>query len=484
MPGIGVALTRCSLLLGGRRVLDEVSLDVAPGTRLLLLGANGAGKTQLMKLLGGLRWPSPDRRGERHYRDARGRPLQLVDARRHVAYVGAESQDRYVRYRWNHTLAEVVATGLFGTDIPLEEPDVRQRRRVSRLLERFGLLAAGGERMLEVSYGQRRLALVARALAGRPRLLLLDEVVNGLDAGHRRRLVRALAGLSRTRITIVASAHRAEDIPPGITAAALVAAGRVRRLALPAALARLEGLAAPGRDEGRSLLRRRHPREPWIELRNVTVYREGHLALRALDWSLRDGEHWAITGRNGSGKTTFLELLYGAQAPALGGELLRRGHPRGTPLEEIRRRLAIVSAELQTAYDPSCTLQEVVVSGPRDSVGLDLRPTRRERARARAALDMLGLLPLARRRAQEVSYGELRLALFARALVKRPWLLLLDEPFSGLDPARRRQLRHAVSRLARGGTQLVIAVHHPEDLPPEINRRLHLTRGRGRERPL
>jgi iron complex transport system ATP-binding protein len=78
-----------------------------------------------------------------------------------------------------------------------------------------------------------------------------------------------------------------------------------------------------------------------------------------------------------------------------------------------------------------------------------------------------------------VSYGELRLALLARAFAKRPRLLLLDEPFTGLDPRRRQRLRSALSGLARRGTQLVIAIHHLDDLPPEVGHRLHLKRGQG-----
>jgi ABC-type molybdenum transport system ATPase subunit/photorepair protein PhrA len=83
-----------------------------------------------------------------------------------------------------------------------------------------------------------------------------------------------------------------------------------------------------------------------------------------------------------------------------------------------------------------------------------------------------------------VSYGELRLALLARAFVKKPELLLLDEPFTGLDPGRRRRLRAALSRLAKAGTRLVIAVHHRGDLPHEVNRRLHLRRGRAGRLPV
>ena len=484
MPGIGVSLRRCGLSLGGRRVLQEVDLEIGPGEKWLLLGPNGAGKTQLIKLIGGLRWPNATGRERRVYVNARGGALDLVDVRDQVSYVGAESQDKYARYGWNPTLEQVVATGLFGTDIPLDVPTPAERARVRNLLARFGLAEVGAARMLEVSYGQRRLALVARALAAKPRLLLLDEVFNGLDEGHRRLLTRALAALRTNRMTLVATAHRVEDVPAGITDAAFVENGRVRRASLQSALRRLaRGEASPGSGR-RGGSRDRECARPYLELRQACVFREEVPALIGLDWSLRDGENWAVTGRNGSGKSTFLGVLYGAYPLALGGQLRRRGQPAGTPLFEVRRRIAIVSPELQADYDANSRIEELVVSGLRDSVGLDVPATRKERSASRSALGALGLLPLAARRAREVSYGELRMALFARAFVKKPELLLLDEPFTGLDPARRRQLRSELSRLARCGTRLVIAIHHRDDLPPEVNRRLHLKQGRGEVVPL
>lgn len=481
MPGIGVTLQHCSLRLGGRAVLRDVTLRLRPGEKWLLCGPNGAGKTQLVKLLAGLRWPTPDGRGRRNWQDARGAPLELVDARRWIAYVGAESQDKYARYGWNHTLAEVVATGLFGTDIPLDEPDAAQLRRVQALLGRFGLAEVAGRRMLEVSYGQRRLALVARALAARPRLLMLDEAFNGLDEGHRRRLARALASLARTSVTLAATAHRAEDVPAGITRAAWVEAGRVSMLPLARVIARLAqpGPATRAR-RGQAAGRRR---TPFLSLSDAWVYREDQPALRGLDWSLADGEHWVVTGRNGSGKSTFLGLLYGTYPAALGSQVIRRGHPPGTPLEEIRAGIGLVSPELQADYDPNSTLEEIVVGGLRGSVGLDEPATRAELREARRALALLGLEALRQRRPREVSYGELRLALVARAWVHEPELLLLDEPFTGLDAVRRERLKRALGTLARRGARLVVAVHHHDDVPPVVNRRLHLVAGRGRERP-
>jgi molybdate transport system ATP-binding protein len=468
------------MVLGGRSVLDVDALGVAPGDKWAVLGPNGAGKTQLMKLLAGTRWPTPTGRERRRWFDARGRDVELVDARDDIAYVGAESQDRYQRHGWNFTLAEVVATGIFRTDIPLDVPGAAELRRVRHLLAQLDLAAVAGRRMLEVSYGQRRLALIARALASRPGLLLLDEAYNGLDGGHREALDRALGRLLRGRVTLVLTAHRHEDLPAGMTRLALVAGGRVHYAGRYSAARARRALAAPV--PARAVARRRaadRGAAASIVLERASVYRDGRPVLRQLDWRLRDGEHWAVAGRNGSGKTTFLGLLYGIHPVALGGRLLRRDHPPGTPLEEIRNDIALVSPELQTRYDPHCTVEEIVVSGLHNSIGLDAPPTRAERARAARWLVPLGIDHLAQRRPAELSYGEMRLVLFARAFVREPRLLLLDEPFTGLDPGRRRQLKQALALLARAGTQLVVAVHHRDDLLPEITRVLRLAHRRG-----
>jgi molybdate transport system ATP-binding protein len=224
--------------------------------------------------------------------------------------------------------------------------------------------------------------------------------------------------------------------------------------------------------------------KPLVQLTNVDLYREWRPVLRGLDWTVRRGEHWAVVGATGSGKSTLMQLLHGSLWPALGGEIRRAGHPPGTPMEDWKRRVGYVSPELQTlAVDDAMgagTLEDLVIGGWRGSLGLDWRASRGERTRARAMLESLGLLPLADRRPREVSYGQLRLALLARALVRKPVLLLLDEPFTGLDAGMRAFMRAELERRAAAGTTLVVAVHHAEDLPGVVRRVLRLGGGAAR----
>lgn len=211
-----IELSRCSLVLDGHVVLDEIDFALHPGERWALIGPNGSGKTLLLKMIRGDVWPTPT---------GRERRTSSLD-KEHIAYVGPERQDKYVRYGWNATVAQVVTTGLFDEDIPLTQPSRAQRQRVARVLRRFDLWGLRRRRMLTLSYGQRRLVLVARAFAGDARVLLLDEVFNGLDARARDKLRRALERPRGGHEWILTS-HRPKELPKNVTRVARIEGGRL-----------------------------------------------------------------------------------------------------------------------------------------------------------------------------------------------------------------------------------------------------------------
>src|SRR5215216_4326760 len=195
---LSVTLRHIDLDRGERSVLRDVSWSIRPGQRWLLIGGNGAGKTQLLKLLAGSVWPKPTGKELRRYHwngEVFDTPAGVADE---IAYVGAERQDRYEHYDWNFRAREVVGTGVLRTDIPMRELSSTEQRRVASLLERLDLGALAERRFLTLSYGERRLVLIARALASRPKLLLLDEVANGLDADNHARLIAWLATTARS----------------------------------------------------------------------------------------------------------------------------------------------------------------------------------------------------------------------------------------------------------------------------------------------
>lgn len=462
--------------------LREVSASFAPGERWALLGDNGAGKTQFLKLLAGDVWPTPDAsQAKRSYLRGR-REVELMDAKGHLAYVGAESQDKYARYDWNLLGEDLVATGLHGSDLLLKAVTAKERAGVKSVLRRLGLTRFAERRFLSLSYGEKRLLLLARALIKDPDWLLLDEFYNGLDLRYRARLDAILERAHRRGQAWIASAHRASDVPQGTNFVLELEDGRIVRQG-KLTHRRLEALKQRAAEGARVAFRSRAtPRgaRPLIKLEGVDLYVEYRSVLRAIDWSLHSGEHWALTGANGAGKSSFLKLLYGDLAPALGGILRRRGFPAGAPISAWKRTVGLVSPELQTSYLIDTSLLELVASGKYSSVGLNEALSAADARRARRWLKFFELEDQAASRPRELSYGQLRRALMARAMAGNPKLLLLDEPLTGLDPNQRRIMKRLLEKLMRRRVCIVAAVHHLEDLPRGMTHVLHLHKHRAR----
>jgi len=509
-----ISLSHCSIKLGDHWALHDVSFALNAGERWVLFGENGAGKSVLLKLLRGEMWPTPTGDERRQYCFNSEISNQPVGSKHHIGLLMPERQDKYVRYDWNHTVTQAVTTGLFDEDIPRSVPNKVQQQRVMRLVKQCKLWSLRDRGFLTLSYGQRRRVLLARVLVSQPAVLLLDEVFNGLDAMQRRFLMRLLkARNARTWITAV---HSSADIPDNATHIArlhqgkLVEAGvltRARRKQLKLQLAesmelvttRLKkkspvrpepvegflhsekGMLPPSDD-----LRAQHERrldnnivapEPLITLSNIEIYRDYRPVLKKFDWTINRGELWAIMGANGSGKSSLLMMLYGDLHPALGGRITRAGHPKGTPIAKWKKRVGWVSPELQADHFHAGTLENVVASGRYSSVGLNDAITASDRNIAHAGLALVGLEGFQHRGVREVSYGQLRLALLARSLVNQPELLLLDEPFTGLDTRWRGLMQRALENVVAAGTQVIMAVHQKDDLIPSINRQLKIERG-------
>jgi molybdate transport system ATP-binding protein len=486
---IEVELRQVRLNLGGRPVLRGIDWHICPGQRWVLCGPNGSGKTQLLKLLAGDVWPSPVGGGTRSFRYGGESFTDPYGIKDEVAYLGPERQDRYEHYEWNHRVELIVATGLQRTDIPLALPAPADRRRIARLLAGLGIASLSRRRFLNLSYGERRLVLLARALAWRPKLLLLDELFNGLDPVNHARAARCLQRLSRSALPWVLSTHRAQDAPAAAThwceleAGRITSQGRLRagsspwraRSAAPAALKAARPPATP-----RSPMPAPRPTSApaLITLRRARVWREGIPVLRDISLEIRRGDCWLVHGANGSGKSTLMQTLYGDLGVARGGTLLRAGIAPGVALQAFQRRVGLIAPELQAIYPRDLRAVEVVVSGLGASLGLNTAASALELRLARRALRRLGAVSLATRTVRTLSYGQLRRVLFARAIVHAPDILLLDEPYAGLDLRQRTALRGMVERLMSGGVTAVMATHHVDEWPRQATHELELGRGR------
>jgi molybdate transport system ATP-binding protein len=478
---IEVELRRVRLERGGRLILRDIDWTLSPGQRWVLAGANGAGKTQLMKLVAGAVWPTPTGRERRRYIWRGENHATPYGVSEEIAYIGAERQDRYERYGWNHTVEQIVGTGLHRTDIPLNPVSRRDRRKIATLLARLDLTALAARRFLTLSYGERRLTLLARALAARPKLLLLDELTNGLDARNRAQALHWL-NAARTRMPWVLSTHHVQDVPRSATHALVLARGAIVYRG-PIARAPLERWLTrrplPRSKRGTPVLR--PPKAvPLTRLVRSSVYLAEQPVLEDISLELEAGQCWVVHGPNGSGKSTLLRTVYGDHSVAAGGRIERAGIQPGVPLEVFKRKVGLVAPHLQAEHPQELRVREVVESGLHASIGLAERPRIADRTAAARTLRAFGLHSLAERSLRELSYGEMRRVLFARAVVGTPSLLLLDEAFAGLDAPTRHALMRETERLAARGVTLLIATHHRDEWPRCVTHELELDRGRTR----
>ncbi len=222
---------------------------------------------------------------------------------------------------------------------------------------------------------------------------------------------------------------------------------------------------------------------PLFELDRATVVRGPSRVLHNLSLGIPLGQHTAILGPNGCGKSTFIKLISRELYP-----LAREGDApvkvfglRRWNVNELRNRLGLVTSDLTRDLQqmPYLRAEDAVITGffssfvvpPHRQVDADMR------AKARHALEQVRATPLADRQVAELSTGEMRRVLIARALVHEPQALLLDEPTAGLDLVARRQFLGLMRSLAQRGITLVLVTHHIEEIIPEIDRVLLLRDG-------
>lgn len=226
---------------------------------------------------------------------------------------------------------------------------------------------------------------------------------------------------------------------------------------------------------------------PVLAVQKLRVARGRAVILRDVDWCVRPGEHWAILGANGSGKTSLLKALTGYLSPTA-GEISLLGRRYGAcDWRELRLRVGVVTSAFAASIPPAERALETVESGKFAQLDLWHRTTAADRRAALRQLRFVGLSPLADREWAYLSQGERQRVLIARALMARPELLILDEPCAGLDPVAREHFLAFLDQLARAprsrrppraaAPALVLVTHHVEEITPGFTHALLLRRG-------
>ncbi|UJX40989.1 ATP-binding cassette domain-containing protein [Desulfovibrio sp. JY] len=483
-----IILDNADVTFSGRPALRGVSLTVAAGERWLVLGGNGSGKSTMLRLLRGDIWPDDDGREHRIYRMAgspdRASPIGL---RPRFGIVSPEIQRAAKRLCAHQPASAVILAGPRDAVYVQGRPSAAELDTLEAVLDRLCISHLADTPVEALSNGQLRAVLLARALASRPLVLFLDEFLDSLDDAARDTAQQAVEQAAADGAAVVLTSHQGAALPPGEARGITLAGGRIidagdaktvlERYRKSMATSGSEA-AAPALPVSEAVPSPDGP--PLVVLENASVFLNRREVLHAITLTVRQGGHMGLVGANGAGKSTLLKLIAGEYHPALGGRAMRPGlaAPEGfTDLRDIRKRIGMVSFELEADYDKELPALELVVSGISATIGLFAAPTDKDLAAARRWMEFFGVAELAERRLGQLSAGQTRRLFLARAMVGEPRLLLLDEPFSGLDAPSRRVAMQAVSAAARAGVTVLAAVHQRGDIIPEIETVLRLTAG-------
>ncbi|MEM6300391.1 MAG: ATP-binding cassette domain-containing protein [Pseudomonadota bacterium] len=446
------------------------------GQHWAVLGANGAGKSTLAKILSA---------ELKHYSGQLNRGAKLQPSA--IAFVcfeqGSLRRDRDRKL----DCAEFEESGFdSGTTVADLLPAFEARdtlyQETVELLELESLLERG---IRYLSTGEFRKALFAAALLARPELLILDSPLDGLDRQTQARLGTAINSLIRRLPAVLVLCRALDEVPQACSHVLVLETGKamaagerdpvLKRTDVTASLSAPKLVfSVPSEILGHAK-EERHDASNAIELHNVSVSFDRKAVFRDLSWTLAKGQHCMISGPNGSGKSTLLDLLTGDNHKAYGQQVslfgLRRGS--GESVWDVKNLFGRVDAKMQFAIPSGSTTLSVVLSGFFDSLGLRNQASDQQKRIAKSWLVALGLSEFGSVEFHTLSFGLQRLVLLARAMVKAPPLLLLDEATLALDAGHRNLLLRAVEHvIAQGKTQLLFVSHTIGERPSCINQHL------------
>lgn len=497
-----IILRDCAVADRDHIYLANLSWEMKPGEQWLITGPNGGGKSTFAEALTGklaiVPAPGPHT-GE--YRN---------DYAERTSLVSFEEAARLIEEERRNDDSDFVEGGIdqgrtpralildaFPTEKRANYP-AGENLEDHPFISLLGIATVLDRGLKYLSTGEIRRVLLCRALVAQPALLILDEPFDGLDIASRERVAalidetikRGKDEPSTSRVLLLMD--RPDPIPVGVTHVLEFSSLRAsfqgplneyeRALAVRASSEATEradrerALAqeiAEARERGERSLPTsvRTNSDVLVEMREVTVAWSGRAVLDKLSWTLRRGEHWLIRGPNGSGKTTFLELITGDNPQAYANDVSIFGKRRGSgeTVWELKEKMGIVSYRLHLEYRclADLSLEEVVLSGLHDTIGLYQRCGEEERGLANDWLRLAGFELRGVERFGDLSYGEQRALLIARAAIKCPPILILDEPCHGLDAEHRNLVLKLVSSIAEGGsTTLLHVTHDPTEALP------------------
>ncbi|TVU90105.1 molybdate ABC transporter ATP-binding protein ModF [Vreelandella titanicae] len=482
-----IQLNKATISFDDRFTLSEIDWIIEPHQHWVITGTNGSGKSALAAALAGV--------GKIEAGTVQGLP-------KNIGLVSFEAQAELIAKELKKDDADIMDVISLGTPVSemifeqCQDPEL-----ASELVEKFGLTKLLDRAFRKLSTGETRKVMLIRALSSKPDLLILDEPFDGLDIDTLAMLQAHLASIIDT-VPMVMVLNRFDEMPDFITHIAYLDKERLEknrgdkkrgdsgRLAFTverqdeAAFNELyqllhlktTDLSLPEADPA-TKLPALDPSQPLVKLKQATIQYGDTVIVDKLDWTIEQGQHWQLSGPNGSGKTCVLSLITGDHPQCYTNDIFVFGFQRGNgeSIWQIKQFIGYVSTALQWEYRVSTSCKNVIISGFYDSIGVYTKSTDHQKKIADQWLELLGMQDRADQPFNKLSYGDQRLLLIARAMVKHPPLLILDEPCLGLDDMNRQLVLALIEKICAGKETTVLYVnHHTEDKIKEIDNHLAL----------
>jgi molybdate transport system ATP-binding protein len=468
-------LTGVSVTLNGNDILKNVNLTILPNQQWAIIGKSGSGKTTLAHALTGTLFHSGTIEFHLPHHTHTNRIL-LIEQQHHFKN-RSNTSDFYYQQRYNSLNAEDTVT------VQEVLQPLMKNAQAANWINRLHLAPLLQEPLIQLSNGENKRLQLARALLQDPAVLIMDNPFVGLDVEGRQTLHGIIDAIVAQGIHIILITPP-QDLPPSITHVAVLENGQLIKADTKAnwqPAAQVLNAAIPA--ETMHKLQAFGNGEPFgtaVKMVNVTIKYGDKIILNNISWQVNKGERWSISGPNGAGKSTLLSLVTADNPQAYANELYlfdqRRGS--GESIWDIKKRIGFVSPELHLYFDRGTSCYDVIASGLFDTIGLFKRLTTSQQEQVASWMALLQLQPLQHRPLFQLSLGQQRMVLLARALVKNPPLLILDEPCQGLDDEQTHYFKQLINQLCDTfNTTLLYVSHYSKDLPECITHRAVISNG-------
>ena len=476
-------LQQLTVQLNGRQIIDHIDLTIQSDEQWAITGPSGSGKTILAHALAGMHYYS----GNIIFNGQTGqRPHTALVEQQHRFKNLSSTSDFYYQQRYNASDAENTITVAERLN-PGNHPHAILSSGIA-LTELPGLVHIQHimqEPLIKLSNGENKRLQIAVAILSDPQLLILDNPFVGLDTEGRSMLNGIINTLSNAGVKIVLITS-ATEMPHSITHIATIENGKLISALPKKDFSTGKRIHSTGFRIDQTVLQTLQPSlennfEYAVKMVNVNVQYGDRNILRNISWEVKKGEHWSISGPNGAGKSTLLSLITGDNTKAYANEIYlfdkRRGS--GESIWDIKRKIGYVSPEMHVYFDYTATCFETVASGLFDSIGLFRSLTAAQRDQVNQWLDLFHLEAVQNNLLSLLSAGEQRLVLLARALVKNPPLLILDEPCQGLDQEHVQQFRRIIDDICRMfDTTLLYVSHYNAEIPECVTHFMRIEEGK------